>query len=207
MIFLLLLNLARRLAVHRIGWCFEPIEASRRETIPCSSSVGRHQWHKWWRERFRWAPAMVTFQENVQNEEGLGDGWCWAILCDWAHRYCNKTQSFLLQILSQGRVSADSWSPRDFAALPGQQTLSAQPRIEVGDATLGSAWLLGERHESSRSRAPAREDNEGSSGCDREREYPFSEDVIVDETGAVDPKLGVMAKVSSLIEVLRLGGS
>ena len=41
----------------------------------------------------------------------------------------------------------------------------------------------------------------------RLREYPFSEDVIVDETGAVDPNLGVMAKVSSLIEVLHLGGS
>ena len=41
----------------------------------------------------------------------------------------------------------------------------------------------------------------------RDLEYPFSEDVIVDETCAVDPNLGVMAKVSSLIEVLRLGGS
>ena len=41
----------------------------------------------------------------------------------------------------------------------------------------------------------------------RDREYPFSEDVNVDETGAVDPNLGVMAKFSSLIEVLRLGGS
>ena len=41
----------------------------------------------------------------------------------------------------------------------------------------------------------------------RDKEYPFSEDVIVDETGAVDANLGVMAKVSSLIEVLRLGGS
>ena len=41
----------------------------------------------------------------------------------------------------------------------------------------------------------------------RDRDYPISEDVIVDETGAVDPILGVMAKVSSLIEVLRLGGS
>ena len=41
----------------------------------------------------------------------------------------------------------------------------------------------------------------------RDRECPFSEDVIVDETGAVDPNLGLMAKVSSLIEVLRLGGS
>ena len=41
----------------------------------------------------------------------------------------------------------------------------------------------------------------------RDRESPFTEDVIVDETGAVDPNLGVTAKVSSLIEVLRLGGS
>ena len=41
----------------------------------------------------------------------------------------------------------------------------------------------------------------------RDREYPFSEDVIVDETGAVEPNLGVMAKVLSLIELLRLGGS
>ena len=40
----------------------------------------------------------------------------------------------------------------------------------------------------------------------RDREHPLAEDVIVDETGAVDPNLVVMAKVSSLIEVLRLGG-
>ena len=41
----------------------------------------------------------------------------------------------------------------------------------------------------------------------RDRKYPFSEDVIVDETGAVDTNHGGMAKVSSLIEVLPLGGS
>ena len=40
----------------------------------------------------------------------------------------------------------------------------------------------------------------------RDREYLFSEDVIVDETGALDPNLGTMAKVSSPIEVLGLGG-
>ena len=40
----------------------------------------------------------------------------------------------------------------------------------------------------------------------RDREYQFSEDFIVDETGAVDPNLGEMAKVSSFIEVLSLGG-
>ena len=41
----------------------------------------------------------------------------------------------------------------------------------------------------------------------RGRAYPFSEDVIVDETGAVDPTFGIKAKVSFLTNVLRLGGS
>ena len=41
----------------------------------------------------------------------------------------------------------------------------------------------------------------------RDRDYPFSEDVIVKETGAVDKNLGIMAKVSSFIEVLRIGGA
>ena len=49
--------------------------------------------------------------------------------------------SHFLQNLSEGRVSADSWSSRDFAALPGQQTLSARPTSEVGDARLGSSGL------------------------------------------------------------------
>ena len=41
----------------------------------------------------------------------------------------------------------------------------------------------------------------------RDREYPFAEDLIVDDSGAPDAKLPVLAKVSSLVEVLRLGGS
>ena len=41
----------------------------------------------------------------------------------------------------------------------------------------------------------------------RDREYHFSEDVIVEETGAVDPNVAIMAKLSSLTEVLRLGGN
>ena len=161
---------------------------------------------KWWRERYCWAPATVTFQEDVQNEESLRNECRWATLCDWAHRGCDKTQSFLLKKLSQGRVCADSWSPRDFAAFSGQQTLSARPTFEVGDARLGSAGLWGEHHESSRRKAPAREDSEGSFGRERQG-VPFSEDVIVEETGTVDPNLGVIAKGSCLIEVLRLGGS
>ena len=40
----------------------------------------------------------------------------------------------------------------------------------------------------------------------RDREYPFAEDLIVNVSGATDATLPVHAKVSSLIEVLRLGG-
>ena len=40
----------------------------------------------------------------------------------------------------------------------------------------------------------------------RDREYPFAEDLIVDESGAPDATLPVVAKVSSLIEILRLSG-
>ena len=39
----------------------------------------------------------------------------------------------------------------------------------------------------------------------RDREYPFAEDII-DESGAPDATLPVVSKVSSLIEILQLGG-
>ena len=75
---------------------------------------------------------------------------------------------FFLQNLSQGRVGAYSWTPRDFTELPRQQTLSARPTFEVGNTKLGSPWLWGEHHESSRGRAPARKDHEGCFGCERQ---------------------------------------
>ena len=40
----------------------------------------------------------------------------------------------------------------------------------------------------------------------RAPEYLFAEDLIVDDSGAPDATLPILAKVSSLIEVLRLGG-
>ena len=39
-----------------------------------------------------------------------------------------------------------------------------------------------------------------------DREYPFAEDLTIDESGAPDATLPVVSKVSSLIETLRLGG-
>ena len=41
----------------------------------------------------------------------------------------------------------------------------------------------------------------------RDRDYLFAEDLIVDDSGAPDAKLPVLAKVSSLVEMMRLGGS
>ena len=40
----------------------------------------------------------------------------------------------------------------------------------------------------------------------RDRDYPFAGDLIVDHSGAPDAALPILAKVSSLMEVLRLGG-
>ena len=41
----------------------------------------------------------------------------------------------------------------------------------------------------------------------RDREYAFAEDLLVDDSGVPDAMLPVLVKVSSLVEVLRLGGS
>ena len=41
----------------------------------------------------------------------------------------------------------------------------------------------------------------------RDREYPFREDLIPDAHGNTEPQLPVLAMVSSLVDVLQLGGS
>ena len=41
----------------------------------------------------------------------------------------------------------------------------------------------------------------------RDREHPFAEDLIIDEAGVVDPQLPVLAKVSCLVDALKMGGS
>ena len=47
----------------------------------------------------------------------------------------------------------------------------------------------------------------GDSQVVRDREYPFSKDLIVDSPGSVDLSLRVLAKVSAWLEALRFGGS
>ena len=41
----------------------------------------------------------------------------------------------------------------------------------------------------------------------RDRKYSFSEDIIVENSGAIDVSFPVLAKVSALIEALRFGGN
>ena len=41
----------------------------------------------------------------------------------------------------------------------------------------------------------------------RDREHRFCEYLVTDDAGVVDPQLPILAKVSSLLEVMRLGGS
>ena len=41
----------------------------------------------------------------------------------------------------------------------------------------------------------------------RDREHPFAEDLITDEAGGIDPQLPVLAKVSCLVDAMKMGGS
>ena len=41
----------------------------------------------------------------------------------------------------------------------------------------------------------------------RDRELPFAEDLITDEAGVIDPQLPVLAKVSCLVDAMKMGGS
>ena len=41
----------------------------------------------------------------------------------------------------------------------------------------------------------------------RDREHPFTEDLITDEAGVIDPQLPVLAKVSCLVDAMKMGGS
>ena len=41
----------------------------------------------------------------------------------------------------------------------------------------------------------------------RDREHPFSEDLITDKAGVIDPQLPVLGKVSCLVDAMKMGGS
>ena len=78
--------------------------------------------------------------------------------------------------------------------------------VFVWNSRLASAWFRSQPHERGRSRAAAGTDLEASTSS-KHREYPSSEDLIVDCWGSFDVNLSVFAKVSALVQALRLGGS
>ena len=41
----------------------------------------------------------------------------------------------------------------------------------------------------------------------RDHEHPFAEDLITDEAGVIDPQLPVLAKLSCLVDAMKVGGS
>ena len=41
----------------------------------------------------------------------------------------------------------------------------------------------------------------------RDREHPFTKDLVPDGAGVVDPQLPVLTKASCLVDALRMGGS
>ena len=108
--------------------------------------------------------------------------------------------------MQEGCVSIDPRHARDPAPLSGDKTFPPRSASSFGDSWLACARFRGQRHERRRGCTPARSNSEGPQVV-RDREYPFAGDLIVDGSGTVDASLPVLAKVSSLVEALRLGGS
>ena len=135
-----------------------------------------------------------------------GGGWVEPLICDWANRRIRETQSFLLQHLQRGFVCHETWSTRDLVPLPGDQGLSTRPASSVGNSGLASAWFWRQPHEKRRSWAAAGADLEGSISSERQR-ISFFRRPDRWQFGLVDVSYPVLAKVSALVETLRLGGS
>ena len=108
--------------------------------------------------------------------------------------------------MQEGCVSVDPRHARDPAPLSGDETFPRDQRLRL--ETPG--WrVLDFEGNVMRDEEVARHRDRILTGPQvvRDRDYPFSEDLIADSSGTVDASLPVLAKVSSLVEVLRLGGS
>ena len=72
--------------------------------------------------RVTWLSPVEDFvPEGITRKKSVGASDFGQFFSDCAHRCCYKTQPLLLPYLSQGLLCTDSWSPRNFATLPGQQ--------------------------------------------------------------------------------------
>ena len=165
----------------------------------------RHQWNKRQREWHGSTPTKNAVQMDLKNWRRHKGPVMWSVFCDLDHRCCDNAQPFLfgicrkdVSVLTQGHqeILRHFQGSRRF---PRNQRLRLEtPGWEVLDyegKVITPAEV--ERQRERLMRAP----------LVIYRNYPFSEDVVVVETDVVDPNPGIMRNVSSLIEILPLGGS
>ena len=117
-----------------------------------------------------------------------------------------ETQSFLRPHLQEGCVCRDPRGTQDLAPLPGTNHFPRDRRLPL--ETL--SWRVLDFEGNVMRKEEIQRQRERifrASQVVRDREYPFSEDVIVDSAGSVDVSLPVLAKYSALVEALRLGGN
>ena len=126
-------------------------------------------------------------------------------LCHWGYRCSWQTKPFLLSGLSKGCLGVDAWPSLDLATLSGVKHFARDQQLRL--KTSGWRVLDFEGSPLSESEMERRKEHilRGPVVV-RDREYHFAEDLIVDESGAPDATLPVVAKVSSLIQILRLSG-
>ena len=190
------------LSVHRVGRCSSTIG-----TGCCTfySTCCWYEWHQRRRIRGQSSPLSCAVKAHVQNEENVGSGWNRLVRRHWSYGCGWQAWPLLLSHLPQRSFGVDSRSTWSSEALSRCQIFCPWPATETRDiwlAVIGLWWkpLSKSELEGQRERIPWRP------LVIRDWEYPFAEDLIVDGSGAPDATVPVLAKVSSMIEVLRLGG-
>ena len=150
-------------------------------------------------------PVVVCGQSAHWRWRRCGGERSGSVLRDWGYRCSWQTEPFLLSGLSKAFLGVDAWPSWDLATLSGVKHFARDQRLRL--ETRGWRVLDFEGNPLSESELEWQKEHilRGPLVVP-DREYPFTEDLIVDdESGAPDATLPVLAKVSSLIEILRLG--
>ena len=152
------------------------------------------------------ATWVSRFQEDVQDEEGLEASDVGQFFVTGLTDEATKPSHFFCRTCRKD-VSVLTHGHHEFLRhFQGSKHFSHDQRLRLETPS----WEVLDYERNAMSPAEVERQREKIMSAPlvlRDREYPLYEKVIVDETGALDPNLAVMAKVSSLSEVLRLGGS
>ena len=146
-----------------------------------------------------------AFQAHVQNEESLGANKVGRFFVTGAKDAAGKPSHFYCRICRKEVSVLTHGQTEVLGHFRGVKLFARDQRLRLETPgwrvldfegnTLSESGL--ERQSERNLRGPL---------VIRDREYLFAEDLIVDDSGAPDATLPVLAKVLSLIEVLQLGG-